>query len=69
MYSCGILIEQHLQCTQFCALITSFFDPSAVSWYSYTCQAKHNNQANLRSYKQCHLGRTEALLGSIKLLQ
>jgi hypothetical protein len=35
MYSCGILIEQHLQCTQFCALMTSSGAPvSSHSLYS-----------------------------------
>lgn len=32
MYSCGILMEQHLQWTQFCALITNL----SPSGYSYT---------------------------------
>ena len=36
MYSLGILIEQHLQCTQFCALITNSGFPSLPSAYSYT---------------------------------
>lgn len=37
MNSCGVLIEQHLQCTQFCALICNRILPSASSGtYSYT---------------------------------
>ena len=38
-YSEGILIEQHLQCTQFCALITSSVSvdlSSSPALYSYT---------------------------------
>jgi len=34
MYSCGVLIEQHLQCTQFCALICNFGLPCSSGTYS-----------------------------------